>query len=485
VNRVERQTATHVLNRGQCFFFGLIAAATVYGLTWHRHFMGLAAVAVSLSIFIAVVGFKLFVGAASIGYKPPVYSMPLATDDDLPIYSIFVPLYHEANMLPSLADAINGLDYPKERLQVLLLLEEDDTDTRSAAHILGLPAHFEIHVVPNALPKGKPKALNYGLAHARGEYCVIYDAEDRPDADQLLKAVGTFRSVPGKVACLQARLYFWNETSSWITRFYWSEYIIHFQWILGGLSRLGLVPPLGGTSNHFRTQVLHEVAIEPEYLPEDVPGIGGWDPWNVTEDAELAGALALGGYRVMMIDSVTGEEATATLRAADHQRRRWLKGYAQTGLMYTRHPFQTARQMGFRKWFCYNLLMLGTPITLLLNPVFWAATIIYFTTRASIIARLFPLPLFYTGLALMVAGNLILFYQIVVACLRREGYSSVKYALLTPVWWLFMSWSCYAMAIELMRPSKRHVWHKTTHGHDLALEAELKAATVGEVLQTA
>jgi cellulose synthase/poly-beta-1,6-N-acetylglucosamine synthase-like glycosyltransferase len=169
-----------------------------------------------------------------------------------------------------------------------------------------------------------------------------------------------------------------------------------------------------------------------------------------------------------MLDSTTWEEAAAHLRIADKQRRRWLKGFAQTGFMYTRHPVRTSREMGLKKWFFYNLLMLGTPFTLLLNPFFWAATVIYFATRATVIVELFPLPLYYLGLTLMVAGNLALFYQLIAACMKREGYGSMKYMVLAPVWWVFTTWSAYAMLLELIvRP---HHWHKTVHGHDLAKE---------------
>jgi glycosyltransferase XagB len=180
------------------------------------------------------------------------------------------------------------------------------------------------------------------------------------------------------------------------------------------------------------------------------------------------------GYQVKMIDSCTREEATSRMRDADPQRRRWLKGYLHTGLLYTRSPLRTARQMGFGKWLSYVLLMLGTPISLWLNPVFWALTVTYFITRSETIESLFPAPLFYTGVFLMIGGNLLLFYQMVGACLHRERYGSVKYMLLVPFWWAFTSWSAYRVPPELARKSTRHKWHKTTHGHDLEKEKQLE-----------
>lgn len=468
--RYDRETAQDLVTRRQGVFLGLlivVAAASL--LLWTRETLTVG-VAAALAFYVCFVALKLVLHVAALRYRPPALEPVAADDPDLPTYTVFVPLYKEANMLPTLVQSLNAMDYPKDKLQVLLLLEEDDVETRAEAIGMDLPGWWEVLTIPNVAPRGKPKALNMGLERATGAFSVIYDAEDRPDPDQLLKAVAGFRAAPSNVACLQARLFFWNEDSSWITRFYWTEYIVHFERVLPGLAKLGLIPPLGGTSNHFRTDALRRVAFLPEQLPEGAQGIGGWDPWNVTEDAELAGALASRGYRVMVIDSSTREEATATARIADRQRRRWLKGYLQTGLVIFRHPVRQARQMGLAKWLTYTLLMLGTPVSLLLNPIFWGLTLAYFSTRSAAIESLFPPPLYYTGLLALVAGNLLFFYQLSAACLHREGYGTVKYLLLTPVWWAFTSWSCYQVLWELARPSTRHVWNKTPHGHDLAKE---------------
>lgn len=476
---VPRCTSQLLFSKGQVAFSILLVLLIAGGLVLDAHLTATIIVGFVLLFYVLFVGQKMLLGAISPLYVAPAVDTVTVEDPDLPTYTIWIPLYKEANMLPRLVESINNLWYPKEKLQVILLLEEMDMETRAEVALMDLDPWFEVLVAPKIyikgtkiIFKGKPKALNLGLEQARGAFSVIYDAEDRPEPDQLLKAVAAFRASAENVACVQARLFFWNKDSSWVARFYWTEYIIHFEWVLPALAKLGLIPPLGGTSNHFRTDVLRKIAINPDLLPEGGKGIGGWDPYNVTEDAELAGALALNGYRVVMINSVTYEEATAKLRIADPQRRRWLKGYLQTGLAYTRRPIRTARQMGFFKWFSYILLMLGTPISLLLNPIMWGLTITYFVTRSPLIESWFPAPLFYTGIALTVVGNLLLFYQLVIACLHREGYGTVKYLLLTPVWWAFTSWSAYMVLWELSRRSTRHVWNKTPHGHDLHKELE-------------
>lgn len=427
----------------------------------------------AMAFWVAFVGFRLLLWAAAGSHRYPAVDPASATDRTLPTYTILVPLHDEARVVPTLVEALRRLKYPKKKLQILLLMEADDAATWAAVRSLKLPPSFRRVKIPAGGPRTKPNALNVGLARATGEYCVIYDAEDRPEPDQLLKAVASFRSAPPEVACFQARLAFWNRDSSWVTRLYWVEYVTHFEWVLPGAARLGLVPPLGGTSNHFRTEALRTVAIEPELLPFQQKYQGAWDPYNVTEDAELAGAFSKHGYRISMLDSTTWEEATARLAAADKQRRRWLKGYAQTGLAYSRSPVATIRQMGFVRWLFFVLIMIGTPLSLLLSPFFWLTTFAYFLTRSPTIEHLFPAPLYYLGVVLMLVGNIALFQQLVAACLKRGAHASVRYMALVPIWWVVTSWSAFAMVYELVR--RPHHWHKTEHGHDLSREEYVTA----------
>ncbi len=454
-----RLSAKKIISTGQKIMLIILLLGTACGLVFEQHLTAIVFVTFAMVFWLIFVGFKIRLWIASRSYDFNQSGKLININDpNLPIYTIFVPLYKEAEMVEHIISWINKLTYPKSKLQVMLLLESDDEITWQKVNSLDLPFYIEPISVPDGGPRTKPNALNVGLELARGEYCVIYDAEDQPEPDQLLRSVSMFRQLPSDFVCIQARLAFWNEKSNILTRFYWAEYITHFQWNLVGLSALGLIPPLGGTSNHFVTSKVYEV--------------GGWDPYNVTEDADMAAALAYRGYKIGMLDSTTHEEATANIRTADRQRRRWIKGYAQTGLVYTRHPIKIIKNMGLKNWFCFNLLMLGTMISLILNPIFWGITIVYFVTRASIIEQLFPLPLYYSGILLMIVGNLVLFYQLVTACLEKKGYSSVKYMIFAPLWWLFTSWSAYAALVELIiRP---HHWHKTQHGHDVNKEIILR-----------
>jgi cellulose synthase/poly-beta-1,6-N-acetylglucosamine synthase-like glycosyltransferase len=479
-----RFTAATVVNTGQLIFFTVLIVATVVATILSPLMVAKVAVALVLIFFAVFVGLlKMGVWVASTRYRYPDYTLPDVSDPDLPFYGVFVPMYQEAALVEPMVRGMSDLAYPKDKLRVMLLVEtrERDPETRAAIDEIDLPPFVEVVEVPPVKPYGKQRALNYGahiLLQSRGRrrfregLCVVYDAEDRPEPTQLLKAVGAFRAyetIDPTVVCLQARLAFANQTSSWVSRLMWVEYAIHFEWVLPGLAHLGLVPPLGGTSNHFRLDALSRIGINPKQLPSDAQWSGIWDMYNVTEDADLAGALALHGYRIAMLDSVTYEVATTTVSTLIPQRSRWLKGYIQTGLIFMRRPITTIKHMGLRRWLVYELFLLGTPLSILLSAVSWALTIVYFATRSPEIEKLFPALLLYLGVVLLVFGNFALFLQHVAAANKREGYNTVKYLLvvLSGIWQMLTVLSLAKAVYEIANPAKRHFWDKTVHGHDL------------------
>src|SRR5205085_528524 len=250
---------------------------------------------------------------------------------------------------------MSALSYPTEKLQILLLTEEDDAETRAAIRALCLPPHFKIVIVPEGLPRTKPRACNYGLMKATGQYIVIYDAEDIPEPLQLKKAVLTFANHGPDVACVQAKLNFYNPYQNLLTRLFTAEYSLWFDLILPGLQRLGFSIPLGGTSNHFQAQTLR--------------ALGGWDAFNVTEDCDLGLRLARYNLQTVVLNSVTYEEANSRLKNWIRQRSRWIKGYMQTYLVNMRQPFRYLHSGRMGDFLSLQLVVGGKTLVLFLNPL--------------------------------------------------------------------------------------------------------------------
>ncbi|MFI9005813.1 glycosyltransferase [Actinosynnema sp. NPDC053489] len=391
--------------------------------------------------------FAVCMAGARREWLPPVRAVDLR-DDELPLYTVLVPCYREENVIGRLVENLGVLDYPASKLEVLLLLEADDSSTLQAAVASRPPPYVSIVVVPDGQPRTKPKACNVGLQLARGEFVVIYDAEDKPDPDQLRKAVAAFRASGPKTVCVQAALNYWNAEENVLTRMFTLEYSFWFDYMLAGLDWRSLPIPLGGTSNHFRVDALRR--------------LGAWDPFNVTEDADLGIRAAARGMRVGIIDSTTFEEANRAAGNWVRQRSRWIKGYIQTLLVHLRHPVRLVRTTGWKQAAGFALLIGGTPLSFLCVPPLYALLVLSVVVDPAVLAPLFPGWVLWTSLANLLVGNALMVWVSMMGAFRRQRYRLVPWALLNPLYWLLHSIAAYKAVGQLV--TKPHYWEKTEHG---------------------
>ena len=381
---------------------------------------------------------------------PAPRGWPSADDVALPIYSILVPLHGEAEVLPRLVKCLLTLDYPTPKLDILLVLESSDAKTQAAAAALDLPGCIRVVLVPPGGPQTKPKALNYALQLARGDFVVVYDAEDRPEPGQLRMAANRFAQGEADLACLQARLNIYNPDASFLTRQFTLEYSVLFDATLPALERLRLPMPLGGTSNHFPIAALRAV--------------GGWDPYNVTEDADLGIRLARRGLRTATLNSTTWEEAPPDFGNWWRQRTRWLKGWMQTWIVHMRRPTTLWHDLGAFRFIGLHVFMGGMLLSVIAYPLFWAMLALEL-----MFGQLYQSPAseFGTWFWMISGVNLVLGFaaSILVGALaakRRGNRWLIPWALLMPLYWLAISMAGYRAMWQLFR--KPFLWEKTKHG---------------------
>ena len=448
-------TALYRITRSQIFvIFSLITLLAIsFVINWHKSIIIFVALLTVLYFFDLIFNLVLILKSFSKEIETNVNSDTIAErgNREWPMYSIFCPLYKEWEVLPQFVTAMNNLDYPKDRLQIMLLLEQDDQATIDKAESFGLPANFEIVVVPHSLPKTKPKACNYGLLKARGEYVVIYDAEDVPDEDQLKKAVIAFENADDRIVCMQAKLNFYNPHQNILTRAFTAEYSLWFDLVLTGLQSIYAPIPLGGTSNHFKLK--------------DIKALGGWDAFNVTEDCDLGIRLAKLGFRTAIIQSQTLEEANSQYGNWFKQRTRWIKGYIQTYLVHMRHPRELFRSIKEPHIITFQLVVGGKVLSMFINPIMWIITLSYFIFRPIVgpfIESIYPTPILYMAVTSLIVGNFLYVYYYMIGCAKREQYDIIKYIFLIPVYWLAMSAAAWKALVELI--TNPHYWAKTKHG---------------------
>lgn len=398
-------------------------------------------------VFLGWSGLRVFAILLS---PEPQRLAPVGGDAALPLYSVIAAIYNEAESVPALIEALKQIDYPKERLDIKIVVERDDTLTRHALDQLNLVAPFEIVVAPSAGPQTKPKALNAALPFARGQYVVIYDAEDRPGSEQLRIALAAFQAADHKLACVQARLTIDNTADSWLTRLFTAEYAGLFDVFLPGLAAFRMPLPLGGTSNHFHTATLRE--------------LGGWDPYNVTEDADLGIRLARMGLHTTVIPSSTYEEAPARLTAWIKQRSRWFKGYLQTWAVHMHNPLKLWQDLGAGGFIVFQMVVGGAVLAALVHGIFicvltWQlASGLFWSAKPGVFEMMFVglyVTTLTTGYALFALLGLI-------GLSRRRALDSAWYLIFTPFYWVLLSFAAWRAVLQLISAPYR--WEKTEHG---------------------
>lgn len=439
--------------------FAAFASAIVL-LAWHPTVFVSVAGGIFLLLYTSIVGHKILAVVAGLLLhdEEEVGEPEIAgtRDEDLPLYTVMVPLYREAEIAGETVRAMAMLDYPRDRLDVILLVEEDDAETARAVEGIAMEHHFSVVKVPPGTPRTKPRACNFGLSMARGEFLVIFDAEDRPEADQLKKAVAVFRRSGPELACLQAKLNFYNSGDNLLTRCFALEYSTWFDLFLPGLHAIRCPIPLGGTSNHFRTDKLRAA--------------GGWDSYNVTEDCDLGVELARRNMETRILGSTTWEECPADLMSWIKQRSRWMKGYLQTFLVHTRRPLRTALETGFARYFQMLVLVGGHLFSMMANPLSWVLLFCWAAFRWRIFFPEAPATLLVVVLStILFSVNFVFLALHLLAGVNRGMEGALPAALYMPFYWALISLGALRGVLQFLRLP--HFWDKTPHGRSRTEDA--------------
>lgn len=422
----------HILKLGLAVIgIGLIAVpiSTLFGVAW-----GLFIV---FSLLVFWRGLLVFIALCDRLTAHPRPTRQRAFQD-LPVYTVLVPLYHEAAMVPQLATALRQIRWPADRLDIQILLETDDGDTLRAAQTVAFPPNTRFVLIPPGGPRTKPNALNVGLSQALGRYITIYDAEDIPHPGQLHAAHMAFSHGPEALACVQAPLIGRARNGDWLAAQWALEYAVQFGLLLPSMALYRLPLLIGGTSNHFRKSALQ--------------ALGGWDSYNVTEDADLGMRITRAGMVCGTIDPPTYEDAPRFFKVWLAQRSRWIKGFIQTWLVLMRAPKKTLRQMGVLQFLIMQMSLGGAIIT----PLFHLPCLLLL----GLVCASSELLLGTFGTWLLIAA----FSTNLVADLSAPGawtWQRWVAALTRPVYWPLHSLAAYRAIWELAKAP--FFWAKTPH----------------------
>jgi cellulose synthase/poly-beta-1,6-N-acetylglucosamine synthase-like glycosyltransferase len=366
----------------------------------------------------------------------------------LPKISILVPLFRERDIAGALVKRLTRLSYPRELLEICLVVEANDNVTEDALTKGGLPRWMRVVRVPKGGVKTKPRALNYALDFTSGSLVGVYDAEDAPDPGQLHEVAQKFAHGDDDLACVQGVLSFYNAKTNWLSRCFFFEYAGWFRVMLPGLQKLGFAIPLGGTTLFFRRDVLVK--------------LGAWDAHNVTEDADLGMRLARRGYRCEMMNSVTQEEANSRVWPWVKQRSRWLKGYAVTWCVHMRKPVLLWRELGTWRFIGFQILFLSTLVSFLLAPVLWWSLLTFFFNWSNPVFDPMPAMMVSIVSGFFVSAELVTLAIFAAATAKLKARPNIAWIFTLPAYFIFGTIAAYKGLGELL--FNPFYWDKTEHG---------------------
>lgn len=362
--------------------------------------------------------------------------------------TLLVPLFDEERVLESLINALLALEYPTSRIDIQLLIEESDIKTRVALENMKLPVHIRLLVIPDDHIRTKPKAMNFALPFCKGDIVGVYDAEDRPEPDQISKFVEHFIAAPADVICLQGCLDFYNSRANWISRCFTIEYAVWFRVLLKELQILNLPIPLGGTTVFFRRDALIN--------------IGGWDAHNVTEDADLGMRLSRMGYRCELIDTTTWEEANNRPIKWVRQRSRWIKGFILTWISHMRNPIKLWRDLGGFGFFGFHVMLLSGISANLVNPILWYLFLAH-VVGITYPFQLLPSAFWFVFMIIMFISETIGLFVHLKATAPSKRRHLIPYIFTLPLYWPLGTLAAYKAITEVIVAP--FYWDKTSHGH--------------------
>jgi cellulose synthase/poly-beta-1,6-N-acetylglucosamine synthase-like glycosyltransferase len=444
---VTSETISLVILLGLLAWLSLVVIKRVFHVWYGRQVIGAIAV---LYIFVLVLKLVIiYVGSKQFESSVKSEDLQSLDDDELPVISALIPLHKEKEILPQLLNHMSKMDYPKEKFDVIFILESTDEETIRAFVEARPPRHFKALLSPNVLPKTKPKALNVAFQKSKGDVVVIYDAETLPDVDQLKKAAWTLKTHP-EVMYLHTRLDHYNTDYNWITKNFNAEYSYYYDHFFPGVISLGVPVPISGHSIYFRRHIIESVH--------------GWDSYNVAEDCDIGIRLYRHGFgsgRIM--NSFSLEQATTTIPTWIMQRVRWMKGFIQTSVVHLRYPLLLKKELG--GWFKFSWFLYLVPFSVImniLNMVLWVLFFCWNIGHPIYVKNLYGDSfILYASVFSFLMGNYIFLFFNFIGLYGRKRYAVMKWAFLSPVYWLLLGYaSLYATYRFLFKPFQ---WEKTTH----------------------
>ena len=238
----------------------------------------------------------------------------------LPSFSIVVPVKNEESVIHRLLDSLSSLNYPLNKREIIIV-EDGSTDKTNEICVNYAKEHPNVKILHKPLSNGKPSALNFGLAHAKGDIVAIFDADNVLARDALLAVIEYFEDP--KVAAVQGRTASINPKENMLTQFIAYEEAVWCEAYLRGKDVLNLFVHLKGSCQFMRRDILQQLQ--------------GFYEAVLSEDMEISARLIENDYKIRYASDVVAlQESPSNLKTVFQQRTRWFRGTMEVAFKYGR-----------------------------------------------------------------------------------------------------------------------------------------------------
>jgi cellulose synthase/poly-beta-1,6-N-acetylglucosamine synthase-like glycosyltransferase len=292
---------------------------------------------------------------------------PMALFEELPFITVQLPIYNEQFVIDRLLEAICGMQYPADKLEIQLLDDSTDETQVVAAQIveryqaLGHPVVYMHRANRHGFKAG---ALDAGLKVAKGSLIAIFDADFVPPHDWLMNVVHHFTDP--KIGMTQTRWTHLNRDYSLLTQI---EAILldgHFVLEHGARARSGDFFNFNGTAGMWRREAISDA--------------GGWQHDTLTEDTDLSYRSQMAGWKFKYLPEIEcPAELPIEMTAFKTQQARWAKGLIQTSIKVLPMMFKSNLPRRIKIESVYHLTAnLSYPLMIVMSALLMPAMIVRF-----------------------------------------------------------------------------------------------------------
>ncbi len=422
----KRETALNVFTRGQLLTIGIISILIITGLYFnYNNTLEILHLVLNV-VFVVLIGFRFFSYLKkNIGVKD--YDLAdksnLLSEEKLPHYSILIPVDEKTGSLKNLFLSLEKMDYPKEKMEVIILIKESARDKIN--ELPQLKKDWQLYIVPQKEKQSQVQIYNYGLKLAKGKYITIYKANHIPELDQLKEAASKFELSNFNYFCLQSSL-----ESAEADKGLFSNYLS-----IENSLKYNFFSYLDKGTYHYRVKALRNY--------------GGWDLYNSAENLDIIRKAEVKGYKIGLINAKTYQNSSDhfdnwfTLFVSS------LKGYMQTLLVYNRNPISKIKEDGIKDLFYNNITIGGELFVPLLYTVLLLSLVANIITVGNL-DNLFKIPIQTFTLINIILFLLFNCYYILNTKLELKLIKKLAILPLMPIHWTTKAYAFLKAVFQLV-----------------------------------